>query len=179
MKQVVRRIKKLNPLYAGAAVLILLVVVVLIVVTSGGGGDDKGNTVTQAQTTTTKSAKKSKRKKKTRPVKQAPVGTTGVIDEARRKGDFVVAQARATVRSPGRISLRLSAAPKQKVSVDWQLSCFKNRQVRVGKGKYRVKSPNERGIPLPVQGAENCIATAGAQLTRGGHGRVKIAIVGG
>ncbi len=179
MKQYVGRIKKVNPLYAGAAVLILFVIVLIIVTSGGGDGDKSADSLTVPTTTKKGDDGKPARKKKTKPVKQAPVGTTGVIDEARRKGDFVVAQARATVRSPGRIRLRLSAAPKQKVSVDWQLSCFKNRQVKVGKGKYRVRSPDERGIPLPFQGAENCIATAGAQLTRGGHGRVKIAIVGG
>jgi hypothetical protein len=177
VKKYVRKIKKANPLWWGAAVMILIIIV-LIVVTSGGGGGGDDDTATTAPTTTSKK-KSSTKKKKTKPVKQAPVGTSGVIDEARRKGDFVVAQARATVRAPSRISLRLSAAPKQRVSVDWQLSCFKNRQVKVGKGKYSVKSPDERAISLPIQGAENCIATAGAQLTRHGGGRVKIAIVGG
>ena len=179
MKKVVRKLrKKIKPLYAGLAVL-LLVVVVLVIVTTGGGGDDNNAKTTGPSTTATKEKAPKKRKKRTKPVKQAPIGTTGVIDEARRNGDFVVAQARATVKAPIRISLRLSAAPKQRVSVDWQLSCFKNRQVRVGRGKYSVKSPDERAISLPIQGAENCIATAGAQLTRHGGGRVKIAIVGG
>lgn len=172
------KIKKANPLYWGAAVAILLVIV-LIIVTSGGGGDDD-DAATTAPTTTSKSGDAGTQPKKRRkPPKQAPIGSSGVIDEARRKGDFVVAQARATVRTPSRIRLRLSAAPKQKVSVDWQLSCFKNRQVKVGKGKYRVRSPDQRTIPLPIQGAENCITTAGAQLTRHGGGRVKIAIIAG
>jgi hypothetical protein len=179
VKKYVRKMrKKIKPLYAGVAVL-LLVVVVLVIVLAGGGGDDNNANTTAPATTATKEKAAKKPKKRTKPVKQAPIGTTGVIDEARRNGDFVVAQARATVKAPSRISLRLSAAPKQTVTVDWQLSCFKNRQVKVGKGKYHVKSPDERAISLPIQGAENCIATAGAQLTRHGGGRVKIAIVGG
>jgi hypothetical protein len=177
VQKYLRKIKKVSPLYWGAAVM-LVVVVVLIIVTSGGGGDD--NTATTAPSaTSTKPKAASKPKKRRKPPRQAPIGTTGVIDEARRVGDFVVAQARATVRTPSRISLRLSASPKQTVTVDWQLSCFKNRQVKVGKGKYHVKSPDQRAISLPIQGAENCIATAGAQLTRHGGGRVKIAIVAG
>jgi hypothetical protein len=177
VQKYLRKIKQANPLYWGAAVMILIVIV-LIVVTSGGGGDDD-KTATTAPTTTKKSGDAAQPKKRRKPPKQAPIGSSGVIDEARRNGDFVVAQARATVRTPSRIRLRLSAAPKQRVTVDWQLSCFKNRQVKVGKGKYRVKSPDERTIPLPIQGAENCITTAGAQLTRHGGGRVKIAIVAG
>ena len=177
MKKYLRKIKKANPLYWGAAVAILLVIVLIVVIGGGGGDDDE--TATTAPTTTTKTKADAAPKKRRKPPKQAPIGSSGVIDEARRKGDFVVAQARATVRTPSRITLRLSAAPKQRVSVDWQLSCFKNRQVKVGKGKYRVRSPDQRSIPLPFQGAENCIATAGAQLTRHGEGRVKIAIVAG
>jgi len=177
VQKVIGKLKKLNPLYAGAAVLIV-VVIVLIVITSGGGDDKESATVTKAPTLT-KDDSKAKLPKETKPSKQAPIGTTGVIDEARREGPFVVAQARGTVRTPSAIRLRMSAAPKQTVSVDWQLSCFKNRQVAVGKGKYRAKAPDERAIQLPIQGAETCIATAGAQLTRHGKGRVKIAVVAG
>jgi hypothetical protein len=177
VKKYVRKMKKVNPLYAGAAVL-MLIVVVLIIVTSGGGDDDDKATVTEAPTST-KQKSDLKLPKKTKRSKQAPIGTTGVIDEARREGDFVVAQARATVRTPSGVRLRISAAPKQRVTVDWQLSCFKNRQVKIGKGKYKAKAPDERSIQLPMSGAESCIATAGAQLTRHGKGRVKIAVVGG
>lgn len=178
MKKYVRKIKKkVNPLYALAGVAILVVVVAAITV--GGGdemGDDKSATTTQ---TTARDKASSKKQPKGRRVKQAPVGSSGTIDEARRQGDFVVAQARGTVRNPGRISLRVSAAPKQNVTVDWQLSCFRNRKVQVGKGKYRAKAPDTRALSLPMSGAETCIATAGAQLTKYGEGRVKVAVVAG
>jgi hypothetical protein len=177
VQKYLRKIKQANPLYWGAAVMILIVIV-LIVVTSGGGGDDD-KTATTAPTTTKKSGDAAQPKKRRKPPKQAPIGSSGVIDQAKREGDFVVAQARGTVRNPFRVRLRISATPKQTVTVDWQLSCFKNRQVRVGKGKYRAKAPDERGIQLPMSGAETCIATAGAQLTRHGKGRVKVAVVAG
>lgn len=178
MKKNLRKIrKKITPLYAAVAV-VLVVVVVLIIVTSGGGGEDK-KTATNEPTTSTKKKPTPKKKKHTKPVKQAPIGTTGVIDQARREGAFVVAQARATVKNPSRVSVRVSAAPKQNVTVNWNLSCFKNRQVAVGKGDYKAKAPDERPIQLPIQGAETCIATAGAQLTQHGNGRVKVAVVGG
>ena len=178
MKGIVRKIKKANPLYLGAAGLILIVVV-LIVLTSGGDDNSKtAKTVTKAPPLK-KDKSKLKLPKETKPVKQAPIGSFGVIDTARREGDFVVAQARGTIRNPGRVSLRVSAAPKQTVTVDWQLSCFKNRQVRVGKGKYRTKAPDTRSIQVPMVGAETCIATASAQLTRHGKGRVKVAVVAG
>jgi hypothetical protein len=177
VQKYLRKIKQVNPLYAGAAVMVLIVIV-LIVVTSGG--NDNKKTATNPPTTTQKkkpvAPKHPKRRKR---IKQAPIGTTGVIDEARRTGDFVVAQARGTIRNPTLVRLRVSAAPKQRVTVDWQLSCFKNRQVQVGKGQYKAKAPDERQIKLPMSGAETCIATAGAQLTRHGGGRVKIGVVAG
>ncbi|HUR84733.1 MAG TPA: hypothetical protein VMY78_05265 [Solirubrobacteraceae bacterium] len=182
MKQVVRKIKKkINPLYAGAGVLFLIVVVVVVVVAiavSGGDDEGKDDSATSTQTTTRDKAGK-KKKAKGRRVKPAPVGSSGKIDEARREGSFVVAQARGTIKNPGRISLRVSAAPKQNVTVDWQLSCFRARKVQIGKGKYRAKAPDTRALSLPMSGAETCIATAGAQLTKYGNGRVKVAVVAG
>ncbi len=180
MKKYVRKIrKKINPLYAGAGVLLLLLVVVVVVVAVGGGDDagkDDGATSTQ---TSTRDKAGTKEKVKGRKVKPAPVGSSGKIDEARREGSFVVAQARGTVKNPGRISLRVSAAPKQNVTVDWQLSCFRARKVEIGKGKYKTKAPDTRALSLPMSGAETCIATAGAQLTKYGNGRVKVAVVAG
>ena len=178
MKKYVSRIRKVNPLYAGAFVMILLVVVLIVVTSGGDDGNKTATTVTKAPKLK-KDKSKLKLPKETKPVKQAPIGSSGVIDQARREGDFVVAQARGTVRNPFRVSLRVSAAPKQRVTVDWQLSCFKNRQVKVGRGKYRAKAPDTRGIQLPMSGAETCIATASAQLTRHGKGRVKVAVIAG
>lgn len=168
----------LKPIYAVPAVLFLILAVVLIVIFVGGGGGGGGGDAGQAPTTT-KKRKASPKLPKGRRVPEAPSGSSGVIDVARREGRFVVAQARGTVRNPGRISLRVSAAPKQHVTVDWQLSCFLNRRVKVGKGKYRARPPETRSIPVPMPGAETCIATAGAQLTRYGRGRVKISVVAG
>jgi hypothetical protein len=174
----VRKFIKANPLYMLAGGLILIVAVVIVLTSGAGNGNETAKTVTKAPALK-KDKSKLKLPKETKPVKQAPIGSSGVIDQAKREGDFVVAQARGTVRNPFRVRLRISATPKQTVTVDWQLSCFKNRQVRVGKGKYRAKAPDERGIQLPMSGAETCIATAGAQLTRHGKGRVKVAVVAG
>jgi hypothetical protein len=173
VQKYVRMIKE-NPLYAGSGLLIVIVIVA-VVISSGGGGGEKN--ATSAPTTTTQKKKAKPKLPKGRRVKQAPVGTAGVIDEARREGPFVVAQARGTIRHPGQVRLRVSASPRQRVTVDWQLSCFRNRQVKVGRGRYRTKAPDTRAISVPMPGAETCIATAGAQLTRYGRGIVKVAVV--
>jgi len=177
VRKFVRKIKKnVNPIYVLPVVFVLIAGAFIVIFV---GGDEGDKTATTPSSTTTRGNAAPKPKKRRRPPKQAPTGTKGVIDEARREGPFVVAQARGTIRRPGLVRLRVSASPRQRVTVDWQLSCFRNRQVRVGKGKYRVKAPNTRAIQVPMSGAETCIAIAGAQLTRYGKGRVKVAVIAG
>jgi hypothetical protein len=175
VQKYVRLIRE-NPLYAVSAVLIVLVVVFVAI---GTGGKEGGK---ESKTTTSEAAKKKKAKPKLpkgRKVREAPIASSGVVDQARREGDFVVAQARGTIRNPGLVRLRVSASPAQRVTVDWQLSCFRNRRVKVGRGRYRTRAPSTRAISVPMAGAETCIATAGAQLTRYGRGIVKVAVVAG
>jgi hypothetical protein len=167
---------KENPLYAVSG---LLIVVVVAFVAFSTGGKEGGK---ESKTTPSAAAKKKKAKPKLpkgRRVREAPIASSGVVDQARREGDFVVAQARGTIRNPGLVRLRVSASPRQRVTVDWQLSCFRNRRVKVGRGRYRTRAPSTRAISVPMPGAETCIATAGAQLTRYGRGIVKVAVVAG
>jgi hypothetical protein len=175
VQKYVRLIKE-NPLYVVSGLLIVIVIVAVVVSAGGGGGEKSAG---PARTTTTHKKKAKPKLPKGKRVKPPPVGTSGVIDEARREGPFVVAQARGTIRNPGQVRLRVSASPKQRVTVDWQLSCFRNRRVKVGRGRYRTKAPDTRAIAVPMAGADTCIATAGAQLTRYGRGRVKVAVVAG
>ena len=115
-----------------------------------------------------------------RPPKQAPRVRTGVVDTARRVGRLAVAQARGTIVEPSRVRIRVSAAPKQTVTVNYQLGCYRNRRARVGRGSYRTRPPNTREVRLPMSGAESCIVTAGAQLTKiKGEGRVKVTVIAG
>ena len=112
--------------------------------------------------------------------KEAPRVRSGVVDEARRVGRLAVAQSRGTIVNPSAVTIRVSAAPKQTVTVNWQLGCFRDRRARVGRGQYRARPPDTRQVPLPMQGATSCIATASAQLTDPDReGRVKVAVIAG
>ena len=110
--------------------------------------------------------------------KGPPIVTTGSVT-ARKVGPFAVAQARVTVRNPSRIRIRVSAAPKQYVTVNWQLGCFVNRRTASNRGHYFTRTPNTRELPLPAQNAISCIVTATAQLTRRGTGRIKVSAIAG
>jgi hypothetical protein len=174
-----------NP-FAGFAV----VVVVLLLIGGGvallfSGGDDKSQTATK--TTEKKKEKEDKLldKIKKRKVKPAPVRRSpGTLDVARSAGRLAIAQARGRIKSPRGVSVRVSAAPKQEVTVDYQLSCYKalgkTSQTRVANERFRTKPPSTRSLPLPMTGADECTVTVGAQLTTGGrNGRVKVAVVAG
>lgn len=174
---------KENP-FAGFA----LVVVVLLLIGGGAvlifsGGDD------EPETATTKPEKKKQKedklieKLKKRKVKPAPVRRSpGTLDVARSVGRLAVAQARGRIKHPSSVSIRVSAAPKQEVTVDYQLACYKavgkSSQTRIASKRYRTRPPNVRSLSLPLGGADECTVTVGAQLTSGGrNGRVKVAVI--
>jgi len=175
-----------NPLYGIAAVMVVLGVLGAgVVLLFAGGDEDKGPT---AKTTTKEKRDKQDdllKKIKKRKVKPAPVvNSAGTVDVARSEGRLAIAQARGRIKNPSAISVRTSAAPKQEVTVDYQLACTKavGKQffTRIGKDRYRVTPPNVRRLPLPLAGADECTATVGAQLTTGGsNGRVKVSVIAG
>lgn len=171
----------MKPLYLIPVVLIAGLIVAGVLV-FGGGSDDKGNGVSKPDVARgfAEGDPSALPGRKSKPSKPAPVVRVGTLDEARREGRLAVAQARGIIVSPTRVRIRVSAAPKQTVSVNWQLGCFKDRHARVAKGEYLTRTPDLRAVSLPVSGAKNCIATASGQLKRGDKpGRIKIAIIAG
>lgn len=175
-----------NPVYGIAVVFVVLGILGAgVVLLLAGEDEDKGPT---AKTTTEEKKDKQEdllKKIKKRKVKPAPVvNSAGTVDVARSEGRLAIAQARGRIKNPSAISVRTSAAPKQEVTVDYQLACTKavGKQffTRIGKDRYRVTPPNVRRLPLPLAGADECTATVGVQLTTGGsNGRVKVAVIAG
>lgn len=168
---------KIKPLYVIPVVVVLLLVVGGVLIF--GGGEDDGTDdpnaprgVGEGDATRLPGGR--------RAPKQAPRVRTGVVDTARRVGRLAVAQARGTIVEPSRVRIRVSAAPKQTVTVNYQLGCYRNRRAKVGRGSYRTRPPATREVPIPMPGAEHCIVTAGAQLTKiKGEGRVKVSVIAG
>jgi hypothetical protein len=188
-KKVKKQFKKVtdNPVVVGgAAFALILVVAILAVLVLAGDDEDGGGDGTQTSAEKKKSGKKDKgvEAAKKRKVKPAPIARgPGTLDAARAVGEFALAQGRGLIKHPSRISVRVSAAPKQIVTVDWQLSCYKaghsDTTTRVGHDRYRTRPPDIRSLPLPLSGADECTATVGAQLTRAGQGRIKVAVISG
>jgi hypothetical protein len=186
VKKFVRKIRTsipaIKPLYLISVVVVLVVVVAGIAIFAGGGGgdDDGGGDAGDTVRGFAEGDRSQLPGADTKPVPEAPTVRTGKVDEARREGRLAVAQARGTIVSPSRVTIRVSAAPKQTVRVNWQLGCFKERRARYGAGEYRTRAPSTKSIALPVSGAKSCIATASAQLTRSDRsGRIKVAVYSG
>jgi hypothetical protein len=177
---------KKHPKIAIPAVILFLVLVgglTALVITAGGGGEDS-KTATEAKRPDKKTDPGIAAAKK-RKVKPAPVvNGSGTLDVARSVGRLAIAQARGRIKHPTGVSVRVSAAPKQTVTVTYQLSCYKaigkRSALKVANEQYRTKPPNVRSLPLPQSGSDECTVTVGAQLTKtAGKGRIKVAVLAG
>lgn len=178
---------KANPIIAipVAVFAVLIVGAAIVFAVAGGGGGGDGDSaggdapdVEKAETGEKDPAIEKARKRK---VKPAPVrASPGTLDVARSVGTFAVAQGRGRLKNPSSISVRVSAAPKQKVTVNYQVACYREGTgAKIGKGSYTPRPPDIRNLPLPLSGARECTVTVGAQLTSHRPGRVKVAIISG
>ena len=181
MKKIVRTIKRsIRPLFLIPVVVIAALIVGGVLLFGGGDDDDGGVPKANPSLGFAEGDASQLPGSKRPPPKPAPVVRTGTLDEARREGRLAVAQARGTIVEPTRVRIRVSAAPKQTVSVNWQLGCYRDRRARVGKGQYRTTAPDVRVVKIPMRSPKSCIATASGQLTDTDRsGRIKIAIVSG
>jgi hypothetical protein len=105
----------------------------------------------------------------------APTRVT--IDVARASGKHAKATAEGIADRPVAVAIRTSAAPKQRVTVVWGLSCPKSER---GKSKgtggtYVTIPPNVRALGLPRRTIAFCAVRAEAQLR--GSGRVKVTLL--
>ena len=183
IKNVFKQAKE-NPVIAipVAAVLLLIVGGVIVFAVVGGGGDGDGDdSATKAEEGEKVEDDEAIKRAKKRKAKPAPVVSgAGTLDTARSVGTFAVAQGRGRIKNPSTISVRVSAAPKQEITVDYQLSCYKEGVgAKIGQDRYRTRPPETRSLPLPISGAKECTVTVGAQLTSQRPGRIKVAIISG
>jgi hypothetical protein len=97
------------------------------------------------------------------------------IDRARASGERPVAKAAGSVRHPKAVAIRVSAAPKQRVTVVWALSCSGDDGEQTSGGTYAVKPPHIRPLELP-SGASGkvCAVDATAKILTG---RVKATLL--
>src|SRR5436190_23880016 len=105
----------------------------------------------------------------------APTRVT--IDVARASGTHAKATAEGIADRPAAVAVRASAAPKQRVTVTWGLSCPKteNGKDKGTGGTYVTTPPSVRALTLPQRAIAFCAVRAEAQLR--GSGRVKVTLL--
>jgi hypothetical protein len=83
---------------------------------------------------------------------------TKMVARARATGNNVQAHADAAVRKPDAVAIRVSAAPKQRVTVVWALSCNDGAggNEKTSGGSYSVMTPNIRELKLPGSPRDVC-----------------------
>ncbi len=98
------------------------------------------------------------------------------IDVARASGKRATATAEAIATRPLAVAVRTSAAPKQRVTVTWGLSCPKTAggKAKATAGTYVTTPPNVRPLSLPRREIAFCAVHADARLTRSGRVRVTL-----
>jgi hypothetical protein len=187
VKKFFRKIKKkLSPL------VLIPVVLVLVLVLVGGyflffaGDDDDGDSTETVSTTAGPgggggSGDETKTLTKPKPPKineGPPAGKEFTIDSDRDEKDYAIAQASGAVKSPQRIAVRIGAAPKQPVAVNVSVTCTQtNEAAKTNLATFNVTPPHTRDLKLPVDEPVSCTATANAQLTQAGKGRIKVFLI--
>jgi hypothetical protein len=151
----------------GIVVVVVLVVVGVSLLT--GGDDDKPKSARD------KAAQSDKKPpSKSDDTKSSSEPALHTVGSKRAVGSNVATNVGALMRSPKSIYLRVSAAPKQEVTVNWTLACGVGATVQ---GSYDATPPDTRELPLPKK-RKTCVASAGSQV-KGKKGRLKLAILTG
>lgn len=98
------------------------------------------------------------------------------IDRARAKGERPAAKAAGSVRHPHAVAIRVSSAPRQRVSVVWALSCTNGDDEKTSGGTYTTTAPNIHPLTLPENASKQiCAVDATAKILTG---RVKTTLLG-
>lgn len=104
----------------------------------------------------------------------APLANAKTIAKGHASGDYAVTQAAGTVKRPGTIRVKVTASPRQKVSVSWTMVCTKGTNAGSKSGQFEARTNVNRALKKPMSHTDSCTVSANAQLS--GSGKVSIAI---
>lgn len=104
----------------------------------------------------------------------AIAGTYKQIGSKSASGDFAIAIASGTAKTPKAIYVAVIAKPRQQVSVTWTLVCSKGAGAGSKSGNYDTSSSTKRKLRLPMSNSDSCSVSAGGSLARGGRITVRL-----
>jgi hypothetical protein len=149
---------------------LVVVVVLAVVAVKLLGGDDDSDKPKSAQSEKAKPADNTKDSGSDSGSVDEPALRTVAVK--RSEGKDAAVNVGAIMSKPSAVHLRVSSAPKQKVTVNWTLACGTGATAQ---GNYDVTPPDTRELKLPKKSPRTCVASASSQIN--GQGRVKLAIM--
>ncbi len=155
--------QRLAIVYALAAVSVVVLVVVGIVIVRGTNEDDPSSSAKTERNGGSSDSDDDGDDSKP---------SLRTIAQQRSRGKFATANASGIIDRPKEIWLRVSAAPKQKVSGQWNVSCGAGA---TDSDTFTVTPPNLMKLRIPRKKADSCIAGASAQLEK--TGRLKLTVL--
>ncbi|MDX6689917.1 MAG: hypothetical protein QOG15_1374 [Solirubrobacteraceae bacterium] len=168
----------------GAALVVGAILVLVLT-----GGDDNPSRSASATTATSGSpdtpattpAGKGKGKGKTTPARppkpRAPNPTIKFASDRSHK-NYALAQATGSIKHPAKVSMQVGAAPKQPVTINWNVVCLFADGAKTTSNTLTQTPPLVLQLTLPPGQAKTCTVSAQAQLTLAGVGRVKVFLLG-
>jgi hypothetical protein len=152
---------------AGVVLVAVLAVVAVVLLT---GGDDEQQAARKGSSTASGGTSKGSGAGATGGASAGPSLRTFASDSA--TGPVVSVQADGRVSRPRELWLRVSAAPKQPVSVAWSFTCG---SAASGLGQYTVTPPDLRQLKVLKKSPRVCAGSVSARLS--GKGRLKVALL--
>jgi hypothetical protein len=148
---------------------VVVVVLAVVAVTLLTGGDDDTKSKSAGDKTTKSADKKSSANGDSGSSNEPALKTVAV---KKSTGKDAAVNVGAIMSKPGAVYLRVSSAPKQKVTVNWTLACGVGATAQ---GDYDVTPPDTRQLELPKKNPKTCVASASSQID--GTGRLKLAVM--
>ena len=97
-----------------------------------------------------------------------------VIETERAAGDFAAATVVGTVSNPGTIRVRVKTSPRQRVDVQWSMTCVRGSGAGSKSGSFKGRATITRKLRKPMGNPDDCSVAATAQLADSGRLTVQI-----
>lgn len=153
----------------GIGVVVVVLAVVAVVLLTGGDDNKSKSAGDKSSKSADKGAKKSGSGSDSGAGTEPALKTVAV---KKSSGKNAAVNVGGIMRKPGAVYLRVSSAPKQKVTVNWTLACGIGATAQ---GDYEATPPDTRELELPKKNPKTCVASASSQID--GNGRLKIAVM--
>jgi hypothetical protein len=102
------------------------------------------------------------------------VASARVIGSEKASGDYAVAVASGNASHPHSLWVKVTATPRQRVSVSWFVVCSKGFGSGSKSGDFKARTTATHKLRMPTRSPDDCTVSASAQLDRGGRLRVTL-----